>query len=273
MKNLLLFLTVLSVNFFYPQETTIQDSTLTSTEVAFDIIEKVPVFPGCDKNMGNQALKECLNERLINHVKKNFNFNIGRNLNIENGVYQIQVFFRIHKSGYIIDVKTQSEIHEANIEAKRVISLLPKFEPGYIDGEPVTVPYYLPIKFNIDNKQNSKKTVLNRTFPVHKKCNENLDYNSLKACTKEKIANYIKVSVNYELADKLFPQDKSTQFQVKFTINKKGKLENISAQAHKREMAAEAIRVLKRMPKLKKPGFENSKPVDVDMQFLMTIYF
>ncbi|WP_191858106.1 energy transducer TonB [Hanstruepera ponticola] len=85
--------------------------------------------------------------------------------------------------------------------------------------------------------------------------------------------DYIKVSINYELADKLFPLDKSTQFHVSFTINKKGKLENITAKAHKREMAAEAIHVLKRMPKLKKPGYLNGKPIDTEMSFLITIHF
>ena len=85
--------------------------------------------------------------------------------------------------------------------------------------------------------------------------------------------DYIKVSINYELADKLFPLDKTTKFLVHFTINKKGKLENITAKAHKREMAAEAINVLKRMPKLKSPGYENGEAVDTEMEILMTIYF
>ncbi len=85
--------------------------------------------------------------------------------------------------------------------------------------------------------------------------------------------DYIKVSINYELADVLFPLDKTTQFQVSFNINEKGKAEDISAKAHKRDMAAEAIRVLKRMPKMKVPGTIDGKPAKFPVEFLMTIYF
>lgn len=85
--------------------------------------------------------------------------------------------------------------------------------------------------------------------------------------------DYIKVSINYELADVLFPLDKTTQFQVSFNINEKGKAEDISTKAHKRDMAAEAIRVLKRMPKMKVPVTIDGKPAKFPVEFLMTIYF
>ena len=81
------------------------------------------------------------------------------------------------------------------------------------------------------------------------------------------------MSFNMELADKLFPLKKSAKVLVEFTINKKGKIENINAKANKREMAVEAIRVLKRLPKLKKPGYKNGKPVNVPFGILMTLYF
>lgn len=119
----------------------------------------------------------------------------------------------------------------------------------------------------------SQENNANRQFPVYRGCDQALSYNAQKECTTQKIMDYIKVSINYELADKLFPLDKTTQFLVSFSINKKGKLENITSKAHKREMAAEAINVLKRMPKLKSPGFENGEPVKTDMEILMTIYF
>ncbi|MGY0393443.1 hypothetical protein ACW5R3_12905 [Bizionia sp. KMM 8389] len=110
-------------------------------------------------------------------------------------------------------------------------------------------------------------------YPTHRACKNVSTNEALKKCTTDKIMDYLKVSINYELADKLFPLEKSTQFQVSFTINEKGKTENISAKAHKREMAAEVIRVLKRMPKMKTPGFINGKPAKYPVQFLMTIYF
>ncbi len=266
MKHFFLFYFLFSSTYFFAQENTITLNSEDLNKVDTNSIEKVPIFPGCDRNMGNQALKECMNERMINHVKKHFNYNIGEELNLANGEYRISVFFKINKNGDISDILTKGDSPEANKEAERVVELLPKMEPGLIDGKPVRVPYYLPIKFGVDNSSN-------KSFPVYRSCDPTLSYKAQKECTTQKIMDYIKVSINYELADKLFPLDKTTQFLVSFTINKKGKLENITAKAHKREMAAEAINVLKRMPKLKSPGYKNGKPTSVDMEILMTIYF
>ncbi|MBP93013.1 MAG: hypothetical protein CMC55_02715 [Flavobacteriaceae bacterium] len=126
---------------------------------------------------------------------------------------------------------------------------------------------------NSFSQQNFKLETKNSHFPMFRGCKKAVSNEDLKNCTIEKIMDYIKVSINYELADKLFPLDKSTQFQVSFVINEKGKAEAISAKAHKKEMAAEAIRVLKRMPKMKEPGTINGKPAKFPIDFLMTIYF
>ena len=110
-------------------------------------------------------------------------------------------------------------------------------------------------------------------YPVYRSCSENLDYQGLKSCTTEKIMDFIKLSFNYELADKLFPLEESTQFLVEFIIDEKGKPKNINAKAHKKEIAAEAIKLIKRLPRMKKPGYLNGKPVAVPFKILMTVYF
>ena len=115
--------------------------------------------------------------------------------------------------------------------------------------------------------------VIEQRFPVFRGCNEDLSYENQKKCTSRKVSNFVKLSFNYELADKLFPQDRSTQFEVSFVINKKGKAEQITAKAHKREIAAEAIKIVKRLPKFKKPGVVDGEAVDVPFSLLITIYF
>lgn len=111
------------------------------------------------------------------------------------------------------------------------------------------------------------------SYPAYRSCSKKLDYQGLKSCTREKIINFIKLSFNTELADKLFPLDKSTQFLVEFIIDENGNAKNINAKAHKKEIAAEAIKVVKRLPKMKKPAYLNGKPVAVPYKILMTIYF
>ena len=46
-------------------------------------------------------------------------------------------------------LKQEAHTQHLAAEAERVIKRLPKFEPGILNGEPVTVPYSLPIKFQV----------------------------------------------------------------------------------------------------------------------------
>ncbi|MCX7546696.1 energy transducer TonB [Xanthomarina sp. F1114] len=274
MKYYLLFF-LFAISFLsFSQKNTIEltDDELqeTSEDVSFDVVEKVPIYKGCNETMTNNALKDCFNEKVNTLIAKNFNTRIAEQLNLPNEtIVKISVFFKISKTGEIMDIKVRAPFPELEEEAIRVTNLIPKLKPGYIDGKPVRVPYYLPIKFQVSNIESSE----NRKPPIYRGCDETSSYEAIKECTTKKIKDYLKVSIDYELADKLFPTDKTTQFLVSFTINKKGKAEKITAKAHKVEMAAEVIRVLKRMPKFKDPAYKNGKAVDTKMEFLMTIHF
>jgi hypothetical protein len=247
-----------------------ENNKIVVEDVPFDIVERVPIFKGCNKNLKNEALKKCFSEKLNALISENFNSDIGKDLDLPDQSFQyINVMFKVNPEGKIIDVAARTIYPELEAEAVRVIKLIPKLEPGYFKDKAVTVPYFLPITFKVDNP----KLDDDETFPVYKGCNDTLDYNALKECTTNKIKDYLKVSINYEMVDKLFPLDKSTQFMVRFTVNKSGKAEKITAKAHKKGMAVEAINILKRMPKFKKPGYKNGKPIDTEMEFLMTIYF
>ncbi|NRD21312.1 hypothetical protein HNV08_14740 [Winogradskyella eckloniae] len=111
-----------------------------------------------------------------------------------------------------------------------------------------------------------------KTYPVYRGCDKNLSFEETKKCTTEKIINYIKVSFNYELADKAFPTAKETQFQVDFIINEKGKTEEINVKAHHKAVAMDVIQLIKRMPKFKTVGTTNGQPVKTPFSALMTVY-
>lgn len=274
MKYYILLLFFATSLITFAQENTIElsDNELNETteEVPFDVIERVPIYKGCDENMGNRAIKECFNEKISSFIAKHFNIQVADKLGLPDAsMVKISVFFKISTSGELTNIIARSAYPELEAEAIRVVKLIPKLKPGMIDGKPVRVPYYLPINFQVTNPNPAK----DEKFPVYRSCDETLSYEALKECTTNKVIDYLKVSINYDLADKLFPLEKTTQFMVNFTINKKGKAENITAKAHKREMAAEVINVLKRMPKFKEPGYKNGQPIDTNMQILMTIYF
>ena len=85
--------------------------------------------------------------------------------------------------------------------------------------------------------------------------------------------DFVKLNIDVGEAGRLFPLDKSTQFQANFIIDKKGEIKDIKVKAHDRDMAALAIKTLKRLPKLKLPKTGKDELSDTQFEFLMTLYF
>jgi protein TonB len=129
-----------------------------SEEVPFAIIENVPVYSGCDENMGSQALKQCMNSQISTLISKQFNINIAENLNLPEGKVRIIAMFKIGVNGEVKDIKVNAPHDELEKETIRVIKLIPNLDkPGYLRGKAVVVPYTLPIVFTIKNKKLSKR--------------------------------------------------------------------------------------------------------------------
>jgi len=271
MKKLIILITCFLSSIIFAQ-----NSEKTSD---FKVIENVPVHPGCDKDLSNFERKKCMSTKIHELIGKEFNTGLAYTLGLT-GTQRINVAFKINQLGNIVDINATGAHHLLEKEAIRVINLLPKFKPGHLRGKPVTVPYTLPIIFEVEapkKKKSVSKTNYNinqpEIFPVFRNCKENLGNDYLKECTTEKIINYIKVSFDTELASNLFPQKQSTKFKVEFVVNKKGKVEQVTAKANHREIAAEAIRVLKRIPKFKKPGYTNGKATDTPFSIMMIVHF
>ncbi len=118
-------------------------------EVPFAVIENVPVFPGCEKG-NNAAKKKCMSDKIAKFVNRKFNTELASDLGLS-GRQRINVIFKIDKSGSITGVRARAPHPGLEKEAKRVISLLPKMKPGKQRGKAVTVPYSLPIIFQVQD--------------------------------------------------------------------------------------------------------------------------
>jgi protein TonB len=116
-------------------------------EVPFSVIENVPVFPGCESG-NNDAKKACMSEKIAQFINKKFNTELAQDLGLD-GIQRIIVVFKIDKTGNITDVRARAPHPKLEAEAARVVNLLPKMKPGKQRGKAVTVPYSLPIKFQI----------------------------------------------------------------------------------------------------------------------------
>lgn len=244
--------------------------TKVAEEVAFEVIENIPVYKGCDESMSNEDKRQCMSDKISDLVAKNFNTDIATKLKLPSGEVRISVIFKINTEGNIENIQARAKYHVLEDEAIRVVKMIPQMTPGYLRDKPVVVPYSLPIIFKVDAKNDS---IQNKNFPAYRGCDETLGYEDMQDCTTKKIMDFVKVNSVIDEADKLFPTDRSTKFQASFIIDKKGYIKDINVKAHKREMAVLAIRALKQLPKMKAPGTINGKAVDVPFGFLMTLYF
>lgn len=115
-------------------------------EVPFSVIDQAPTFIDCESLTTNTEKKQCTSNQIAEFVNKNFNTKIADSLGLT-GKQRISVIFKIDKNGAVKNARARAPHPELEKEAIRVINLLPTMIPGKQKGEPVVVPYSLPIMF------------------------------------------------------------------------------------------------------------------------------
>ena len=134
MKKLILLLVLVPIVSFSQEK-----------EIDFDSVERPPIYPGCEPY--TQQLRSCAQRKIQTHINKNFRYpEFAQKTGIQGRVF---VQFIIDKDGSIVGIKTRGPHPILEIEAKRIISILPKFIPGYVDGKAVRVPFSMPITFKL----------------------------------------------------------------------------------------------------------------------------
>ena len=115
--------------------------------VPFAIIEHVPVFPGCEKYETEQERKECFNQMVQEHVRKNFKYpTAALEMRIAGKVF---VQFEINAQGKVSNIQKRGPDRLLEKEAVRIIAALPQVKPGIQRGKPTKVRYAIPINFAI----------------------------------------------------------------------------------------------------------------------------
>lgn len=125
----------------------VEEEEVFEEDVAFAVIEDVPVYPGCKGT--KQQKKDCLNSKIRKHVNRKFNGDLAGDLGLS-GKQKIYVSFKITKTGGIQIIGARAPHKRLEKEAIRVVKLLPRMTPGKQRGRPVNVTYMLPISFNIE---------------------------------------------------------------------------------------------------------------------------
>ena len=147
MKKLILLLFIPLISFG-------QSETENNVEVPFNVINNVPVYPGCK---GSELKKrKCMSEKIAKFVERKFNTDIAADLGLT-GRQRISVIFKIDTLGNITGVRARAPHPRLEKEAVRVINLLPKMKPGIKNGKPVIVPYSIPMIFQVNENKKKKK--------------------------------------------------------------------------------------------------------------------
>ena len=119
-----------------------------SDDIPFAVVEQLPQFPDCVE-VEKSAQMDCFQTQMLKHIKENFTYpEVAMEKNIQG---RVMVEYLINKNGEveISRVKGPENSELLQEEAKRIISLLPKFIPGKQKGKIIGVKHVIPITFKI----------------------------------------------------------------------------------------------------------------------------
>ena len=115
-------------------------------EEPYTMVEQMPQFPG-----GMKALMEYISTNLRYPEE-------AKDLCLHGRVI---IGFTVKEDGSITDVKVVRSLHPiVDAEAVRVISKMPKWQPGMQDGKPVPVKYTVPVILHEHNGEKSDSTII-----------------------------------------------------------------------------------------------------------------
>ena len=114
-------------------------------ELVGQVIEQMPTFPG-----GTAALMKFLSENVKYPEQAEKDSIQGR----------VVCKFTVGEDGSISDIAVAKSVHPLlDAEAVRVFSLMPKWIPGKLNGQPTKVNYTMPITFRLEENQNDSVSV------------------------------------------------------------------------------------------------------------------
>ncbi|MEC3965501.1 energy transducer TonB [Flagellimonas halotolerans] len=117
-------------------------------EIPIVLVENAPIFPGCENEKTEENKRECFQEMVQKHIRKNFRYpDPAKEMGLQG---RVSIMFTIEKDGSIDNVQLRGPHKSLEEEAARIISKLPTMKPGQQRGIPVKVSYSLPITFKLN---------------------------------------------------------------------------------------------------------------------------
>lgn len=244
MKKLFLFTMLMFAMCVNAQETTTSDSV--------DIQEKdgkldvSPSFPG-----GKEFLKKYLQ----------LNTNYPKEAKKAGITGRVIVRFMVEPDGSIDNITVEKPVYPVlDAEAVRVVSAMPRWQPGMVDGKPVRVRFTLPITFGY--VPHNKNTISTKESEAEdEKISSKPGISPSFPGGREALTKYLNENLQYPIdAQKAGIQGKVV---VQFIVEKDGRISTIKiAKPLHPSLNDEALRVIRQMPKWE-PAMSNGEPVSV----------
>ncbi|MBK6621042.1 MAG: M56 family metallopeptidase [Saprospirales bacterium] len=111
-------------------------------------VEQMPVFGSCPDLKGD-ALANCSNGNLMQFIVSQMRYpKEAKKAGVQG---MVVASFIVLKSGQVGNIQIKKSVStECDAEVRRLISEMPAWQPGTIEGKPVAVEMSLPIKFKLD---------------------------------------------------------------------------------------------------------------------------
>ena len=108
-------------------------------------VEIAPVYNGCEK-LSEKEIKKCFNNKVSAFIKREFNLNISRNLNLSEP-RQVEAFFIINENGNLTGMKVRNSELTIQAEILRVLRKVPVMKPAIHNGNNVAVLCSIIVKY------------------------------------------------------------------------------------------------------------------------------
>lgn len=122
------------------------------------------------------------------------------------------------------------------------------------------IAFFLGFSANSQENKNDQVTPIEKV-PVYPGCEHFTENKMLKKCMSIRIMAFVTMKFNSNAMKNLI-RGKQYRTIVNFTIDEKGKIIDVSAKGPNLEMEKEAVRVIKKLPKMQ-PGTQKGKKVQV----------
>lgn len=105
------------------------------------------VYPGCSGTV--EEIRACNIKSYTDFILKEFDHDIAKESNLEEGEYLIKTLFLVDKTGAVSVVRVSAPNEALETEIKRIVAKVPQVVPATKGGEPVDVSFILPLNYQV----------------------------------------------------------------------------------------------------------------------------